>query len=224
MNRRECPDFHKVSKAAIHAGLHAQRLENERLLAKLHTDQKAFVKISKHYERKHAKLKQSTAQFKAKNDASQQMASGKLQKLLREHQSEIFINQNETMRSQVVKGALWKAVSTNTRFIEEVHSQNKKIDCFRKLIASKSQQIQNQKLQTHAKTKSSDDDDCKTKESRTATAIAKGITSAPPDLLDPRQMYARQLIAKNKRYKEVLALLRKKVDVLRAQRKNMIDI
>jgi len=247
VNHRECTDFHKVSTSAIHAGLRAQRLENKKLLAKLHTDQKAFVKISKHYERKHAKLKQSVTaarsnSHKTRSQASLQSASI-VQKLLSQHQSELQINQNETIRSQVTKGALWKGVTTNMRLVQEIHEHNKKIDCFRLLIANKSQQKSQNKSQlkqpssddhkqepdtttvmgvvSAAKRKSQprcdDDDDGKEADD---TAAAPRMT--PRVLLDPRQMYAAQLVAKNKRYDEILALLRKKVDVLRAHRKNMI--
>merc|ERR1719295_2087558 len=241
VNNRECTDFHKVSTSKIRASLNAQRLENEKLLAKLHTDQKDYVKISKHYERKHAKLKEATTKLQRANSRTEMSAASQqsamvTQKLMNEQNIEIQLNHNETARLQVTKGALWKAVTTNMRLVNEIHDRNKKIDCLKQVIAQNKQTLKEpvcddykekeakitdaaSKANTKSQPRCADDDGKMAEDIITPSAVSQPDPSA---LLDPRQVYAAQLVAKTKRYEEILDLLRKKVDVLRTNRKNMI--
>merc|ERR1712212_188286 len=161
------------------------------------------------------------AKLKANNGASAQQSASQMHKLVSEHQNEVHINQNETLRSQVTRGALWKGATTNMRLVQEIHEHNKKVDCFQRLIANKSQ---------HRHDEHKAQADTRTPTVANASISASGATTCKKhedagtahELFDPRQMYAAQLVAKNKRYEEILALLRKKVDMLRAHRKNTI--
>merc|ERR1712154_587188 len=207
-----------------------QRLKNEALLAKLHNDQKKFLKVCKHYEKKNGRLQERVVSVAKKNKTSVQSAKV-MKSLLVEHKSVVDLNQNENIQCN-----LWKGISTNMQLLSEVNTLNKQIDAYHLLIAKKNQEIGQQ---TTTNKDIVNDDDQKTEQQPTKEQIyidddSKEEQLEPPknnnwDTMsigtnnggDPTANYAEQLIARNKRYHEILALLRKKVDELRACRKKI---
>lgn len=136
----------KLSVSEIQNELNAQRLKNESLLAKLHHDQKKFLKVCKHYEKKNGVLKGEVAAHEQSNTHSVQSAK-MMKSLLSEHQTECDLNQQEQIQGQISKSVLWKGVSTNMQLLSEVNALNKQIDSYHLLIAKKNQQLDVHKIQ-----------------------------------------------------------------------------
>eukprot|EP01083_Nonionella_stella_P067848 179727_1 len=244
LNIEGLSSLNKLSIAEIQNELNNQRLKNETLLAKLHMDQKKFLKVCKHYEKKNAKLQENAATVAKKNKTSVQSANVMVS-LLKEHKSEMGMNQQENVQSQVCKAALWKGIATNMQLLSEVNSLNKQIDAYHLLIAKKNQEYTNNKNtrdseSSEKKTNKEEDSNDDIKEPESSSPGAENSTTTAgfdtmsihstntayngntnTDSDDPAANYAQQLIARNKRYHEILALLRQKVDELRACRKKL---
>merc|ERR1712130_868867 len=176
LNVEDLSHLNKLSVDEIRNELNGQRLKNEALLAKLHNDQKKFLKVCKHYEKKNGRLQERVVSVAKKNKTSVQSAKV-MKSLLVEHKSVVDLNQNENIQCQVIKGNLWKGISTNMGLLSEVNTLNKQIDAYHLLIAKKNQEIGQQ---TTTNKDIVNDDDQKTEQQPTKEQITEEI---PPQIM-----------------------------------------
>merc|ERR1712129_157984 len=145
----------------------------------------------------------------------------------------------------------WKGVTRNMHLLTEVDSLNKQIDSYLLLIAKKNREVTLDRMKREDDAKDAADETDKSmndKNDDQKVNDAKAYSYQSPKKLkpfvakddpylspmsicsqsvsprkNPKEAYADELIAKNKRYYDIMKLLRKKVDELRACRKKIVD-
>ena len=227
----------KLSMQQLQRELDNQRLGNEVLLAKLHNDQKKFLRVVKHEEKKKHNIQQAMTQYAQTNANGLSVESAVTMKtMLQEHKRLLGLNEQMAMQHQSSKDSLWKGVTTNMRLLSEVNSLNKQIDAYHLLIAKKNREMILDEMKQDEDQKELEEDDesigahvqmeqnCQIDED-VKDPEEEGYICQSPQYThdDPKAEYAQQLIAKNKRYREIMTLLREKVDELRECRKKMMD-
>jgi len=250
----------RVTQQQIHTALEQQRLENDKLLTKLISDQKKFVRICKHYEKKLFRVQREATEVKHAQNAD------KMQSLLEKHRKATEVTQRAIVDGKAVKDAVWKEVTFNMELVNVVYTLNKNIDCYHILIAKKNEEL-TAIVQHEYKTSTGDlitvspDDDVKDSEEETVDTVATpppppppppplskkhrdrdrppsdekeesppptasvdapSASAAPTASEDPVAIFAQQLIDKNTRYQEIVAVMRQRVDDLRKFRKDDI--
>ena len=235
-------DIESIESSQFVEELNQQRIENEKLLIKLRDDERKYLKVHKHYEKKNTQLKLKINEFETNNPNIVRDVKN-IKDLLIEHQKENKIHQQQSIDFQLSRNNLWQSVSKNMQLLQNVNNLNKQIDQYHLLIAKKSQQVkkinrkikhkfdkdkdkdkdnennkdnkEDQKKQEETKEEEEDINDYCLCHDNNNNIINDGCCYQFQSDQDELQFYADKIAAKNKRYHQILQLLRNKVDQLR---------
>lgn len=109
----------QLSVKEIQHELDTQRMANEELMVKFHRDEKKFMRVLKHYEKKNDALQQDINNH-AKNQDTVVHAAQAMKALLKERKTVMALSEAESFQHQMLKSALWQNGATNMQILAEI--------------------------------------------------------------------------------------------------------